>query len=140
NRQRDIVESLSALKIGDVVTMPAKRVGGRAVIIAPMSNRDGTSRLPTVLTEQGKVWHLRPHEVTEPVASQGRIRVPKKFTHRQAGDRRQLLSILEQAVDDGRVDVDAHWESSRKRKGPSTQVDELQQEPHDHQGNDSTHR
>src|SRR5699024_12851825 len=75
NRQRDIVESLSALKTGDVVTMPAKRVGGRAVIIAPMSNRDGTSRLPTVLTEQGKVWHLRPHEVTEPVADRKSTRL-----------------------------------------------------------------
>ena len=126
NKQRDIVESLTALKIGDVVTMPAKRVGGRAVIIAPMSNKDGVSRLPTVLTEQGKVWHLRPHEVTEPVASQGRVRVPKKFNHRQAGDRRQLLSILEVAVHDGRVDSEAHWESSRQQQGESTTVAELQ--------------
>ena len=140
NRQRDIVESLSALKIGDVVTMPAKRVGGRAVIIAPMSSRDGTSRLPTVLTEQGKVWHLRPHEVTEPVASQGRVRVPKKFNHRQAGDRRQLLSILEQAIDDGRVDAGAHWESSRRRKGTSTTVAELQQQLRDHPCHDCPDR
>src|SRR5699024_6314692 len=122
NRQRDIVESLSALKIGDVVTMPAKRVGGRAVIIAPMSSRDGTSRLPTVLTEQGKVW------------------VPQKFNHRQAGDRRQLLSIPEQAIDDGRVDAGAHWESSRRRKGTSTTVAELQQQLRDHPCHDCPDR
>src|SRR5690625_1087796 len=120
--------------------LPAKRVGGRAVIIAPMSSRDGTSRLPTVLTEQGKVWHLRPHEVTEPVASQGRVRVPKKFNHRQAGDRRQLLSILEQAIDDGRVDAGVHWESSRRRKGTSTTVAELQQQLRDHPCHDCPDR
>ncbi|RAF64713.1 DEAD/DEAH box helicase, partial [Burkholderia multivorans] len=66
-KQREIVESLSALKIGDVITLPARRVEGTAVIIAPMTNREGVSRLPTALTEQGKVWHLRPHEVTKPV-------------------------------------------------------------------------
>ena len=140
NKQRDIVESLTALKIGDVVTMPAKRVGGRAVIIAPMSNRDGVSRLPTVLTEQGKVWHLRPHEVTEPVASQGRVRVPKKFNHRQAGDRRQLLSILEVAVHDGRVDSEAHWESSRQQQGESTTVAELQAQMRAHPCHDCPDR
>src|SRR5699024_7250528 len=137
---RDIVESLSALKIGDVVTMPAKRVGGRAVIIAPMSNRDGTSRLPTVLTEQGKVWHLRPHEVTEPVASQGRMRVPKKSHHPRAGARRQSLSTPERAVADGRVAVDAHWESSRTRTGASTTVAELQQQLRDHPCHDCPDR
>jgi ATP-dependent RNA helicase HelY len=140
NKQRDIVESLTALKVGDVVTMPAKRVGGRAVIIAPMSNRDGTSRLPTVLTEQGKVWHLRPHEVTEPVASQGRIRVPKKFNHRQAGDRRQLLAILESAVEDGRVDPDAHWESTRQAQEASTTVAELQAQMRAHPCHDCPDR
>ncbi|GAA1868191.1 DEAD/DEAH box helicase [Brevibacterium marinum] len=125
NRQRDIVESLSALKIGDVVTLPAKRVEGAAVIIAPMSSRDGGSRLPTVLTEQGKVWHLRPHEVTEPLAAQGRVRVPKKFNHRQAGDRRQLLAILSDAKHDGRVDPDAHWESAPKSSSVSSSVAEM---------------
>ncbi len=140
NRQRDIVESLTALKVGDVVTMPAKRVGGRAVIIAPMSSRDGTSRLPTVLTEQGKVWHLRPHEVSEPVASQGRVRVPKKFNHRQAGDRRQLLSILESAVHDGRVDPDAHWESTREAQTASTTVAELQAQMRAHPCHDCPDR
>lgn len=125
NRQREIVESLTALKPGDVVTMPAKRVEGYAVIIAPMSSRDGVSRLPTVLTEQGKVWHLRPHEVTEPLAAQGRIRIPKKFNHRQAGDRRQLLGILDEAKSDGRVDPDVHWETTAKSPGVSSTVAEL---------------
>lgn len=140
NRQRDIIESLSALKIGDVVTMPAKRVGGTAVIIAPMSNRDGISRLPTVLTAQGKVWHLRPHEVTEPVAAQGRIRIPKKFNHRQAGDRRQLLSILETAVADGRVDPDARWDSTPQRSGVSSTVAELTAELRAHPCHDCPDR
>ncbi|SMX65985.1 DEAD/DEAH box helicase [Brevibacterium antiquum] len=125
NRQREILESLSTLKIGDVVTLPAKRVEGTAVIIAPMSSRDGSSRLPTVLTEQGKVWHLRPHEVTEPLAAQGRVRVPKKFNHRQAGDRRQLLGILNDAKYEGKVDPQAQWESSSGASGVSSSVAEM---------------
>ena len=125
NRQREIVESLTALKIGDVVTLPTKRVEGAAVIIAPMSSRDGGSRLPTVLTEQGKVWHLRPHEVTAPLPAQGRVRVPKKFNHRQAGDRRQLLGILNDAIHEGKVDHEAHWESKPGSPGVSSSVTEM---------------
>ncbi|WP_278372586.1 DEAD/DEAH box helicase [Brevibacterium casei] len=124
-KQREIVESLSALKIGDVITLPARRVEGTAVIIAPMTNRDGVSRLPTVLTEQGKVWHLRPHEVTEPVAPMGRIRVPKKFNHRQASDRRALLGILAEAIADGRVDRDVRWVPHSAPGGVSSTVAEL---------------
>ncbi|MDN5805648.1 MAG: DEAD/DEAH box helicase [Brevibacterium sp.] len=125
NRQREIVESLSALKIGDVITLPAKRVEGTAVVIAPMSSRDGGSRLPTVLTEHGKVWHLRPHEVTEPLAAQGRVRVPKKFNHRQVGDRRQLQGILNDAKHEGKVDPGAQWESSPGARGVSSSVAEM---------------
>ncbi|MCI4010552.1 DEAD/DEAH box helicase [Brevibacterium sp. ZH18] len=125
NRQREIVESLTSLKVGDIITLPARRVEGTAVIISPMSSRDGVSRLPTVLTEQGKVWHLRPHEVTEPVAAQGRIKVPKKFNHRQAGDRRQLLTILSAAKEDGKVDSGALWETSAKASGVSSNVAEM---------------
>src|SRR5699024_9934664 len=39
NRQRDIVGSLSALKIGDVAYMPEWRVSGRAVSKTNMSSR-----------------------------------------------------------------------------------------------------
>lgn len=125
NLQREIVESLTALKVGDVIMLPARRVEGAAVIIAPMSSKDGVSRLPTVLTEQGKVWHLRPHEVTEPVASMGRVRVPKKFNHRQAGDRRMLLSILAEAKHDGKVNWHAKWESAPAQGGIGRAVEEL---------------
>ncbi|RBP64707.1 ATP-dependent RNA helicase HelY [Brevibacterium sanguinis] len=125
NRQRETIESLSALRVGDVITLPARRVEGTAVIIAPMSSRDGVSRLPTVLTETGKVWHLRPHEVDAPVASMGRIRVPKKFNHRQAGDRRTLLAILAEAKSEGKVDWHAQWEGPEERAGISRKVAEL---------------
>ena len=122
-KQRETIESLGRLRHGDVVLLPSKRIDGPAVVITPMTNRDGDMRLPTVLTEQGKVWHLRMHEITEPAVALGRIRMPKKFNHRQAGERRALRDTLLAALEDGRVRRPT--EAAPPTKGPRVQTEEI---------------
>ncbi|GAA2014373.1 DEAD/DEAH box helicase [Brevibacterium samyangense] len=124
-KQKEIVESLGALRPGDVVTLPGSRVSGPAVVIAPMQNRDGVTRLPSVLTDQGKVWHLRPHEVTAPAQELGRIKVPKNFNHRQAKERRNLLASLHDALESGRVSAST-GAARKSSRGPKVQTDEIE--------------
>ena len=102
-RQRDVIESLGLLRVGDVVTLPSKRSLGASVVLSPLQRRDGDTRLPSVLSETGRVWHLRPHEVTEPALKLGRVKMPKKFNHRVAEQRRRLRDTLAEALADGRV-------------------------------------
>ena len=122
-KQRETIESLGRLKHGDVIVLPSKRIDGTAVVITPMSNRDGELRLPTVLTEQGKVWHLRMHEITEPAVVLGRLKMPKRFNHRQASERRALRDSLLAAIADGRVAQPS--EAAQPAKGARVQSEEI---------------
>jgi ATP-dependent RNA helicase HelY len=123
-RQRDVIESLGLLRVGDVVTLPSKRSLGASVVLSPLQRRDGDTRLPSVLSETGRVWHLRPHEVTEPALKLGRVKMPKKFNHRVAEQRRRLGDTLAEALADGRVTdpttAQAQAQQARDGDGPSS--------------------
>ena len=123
-RQRDVIESLGLLRVGDVVTLPSKRTLGASVVLSPLQRKDGDTRLPTVLSESGRVWHLRPHEVTEPALKLGRVKMPKKFNHRVAEQRRRLGDTLEEALADGRVKdpTTAQAEASQAQSGDGAQT------------------
>jgi ATP-dependent RNA helicase HelY len=123
-KQRDTVESLGTLRYGDVIVLPSKHSTGPSIVLNPMHNRDGETRLPTILTEQGRVWHLRPHEVTEPAVRLGRIKMPKKFNHRQVKERRNLLASLQDALADGRISHPSEV-SMTPTKGPKVQTEEI---------------
>ncbi|WP_029089237.1 DEAD/DEAH box helicase [Brevibacterium album] len=130
-KQREVIESLGLLRVGDVIVLPSKRSLGAGVVISPMQNRDAETRLPSILTESGRVWHLRPHEVTEAAVKLGRIRFPKKFNHRVVQQRRQLGDALIEAIEEGRLDdpTEAMARARSASKGPrqdSARVDELQ--------------
>lgn len=133
-KQRDVVESLSHLQFGSVILLPSRLKFGACVVLNPMHNDHTGLRLPTVLTSAGKVWHLRPHEVTEPAVSLGKIKSPRKFNHRNPRERNRLLDILDQAIEQGRV-KDPATVQVRKTKGPkvgSEDVDALRQQMRAH--------
>ena len=102
-RQRQVLASLSDLAPGDVILLPSRRSFGACIVISPMRGEDDGVRLPSVLTESGKVWHLRPHEVTEPAVQLGHLRVPKKLNHRSPAERKRLLDQLADAVHNNRI-------------------------------------
>lgn len=139
-RQRDVLESLGLLRVGDVVLLPSKRSLGASVVISPLQRRDDDTRLPSVLSESGRVWHLRPHEVTEPALKLGRVRFPKKFNHRVVDQRRRLSETLLEALADGRVaDPAGALAEARRREdrdrpqSPGAQrIDELREEIRSH--------
>lgn len=124
-RQRDVIESLSHLSMGDTIFIPSRRGFGACVVLQALRNDDHGVRLPTVLTESGKVWHLRPHEVTEPAVKLGRIKLPKKFNHRVVAHRRQVQAIVETALDEGRLKDPAAVPRS-KHKAPTVGQEEIQ--------------
>lgn len=123
-KQRDVIESLSRVRFGDVVLIPSRRSFGACVVLSELRNSDKGVLLPTVLTESGKVWHLRPHEVTEAVVALGKVRPPRKFNHRVVAGRRQLIDIVHAAMEDGRV-KDPSSVQRAHTKGPQVGHEEI---------------
>ncbi|MCT1830710.1 DEAD/DEAH box helicase [Brevibacterium luteolum] len=129
-KQRDVVESLAGLQPGDVIVLPSHKFSEPAVVIQEMQSQDGTSRLPTILTSFGKVWHLRPHEVTEPAQLLGHIRMPRKFNHRQVAARRQVIETMEAAFDRGQLTSPKgkHKTKHRPQRSGEAEIDEVRQQ------------
>ncbi len=89
-----VVESLEALRRGDVITVPAGRSAGCAVVLDPGlgAGRDGPR--PLVLTLDRATRRLSSVEFSKPVAAQGQLRIPKRFNARNPRMRRDLASSL----------------------------------------------
>ncbi|WP_163506198.1 DEAD/DEAH box helicase [Fodinicola acaciae] len=107
-RRAATLQTLEALKAGDVIHVPTGRRSGLAVVLDP-----GLSALteprPLVLTEQRWAGRLSPADFTGEVEPLGRVRVPKNFDHRSPQARRDLSSSLRNA--------DLREPSSRRRRG-----------------------
>ncbi len=132
-RQVSALESLDEVAPGDVIVLPGSKIRGAAVVLTGTENRGGATRLPSVLTENGKIWHLRPHEVQHPALPLGRVRMPKKFNLRSGGERHRLAQSLASALEAGKVERPAEaiarsrQEGGRARtKGARVDVDEIE--------------
>ncbi|MCQ9388837.1 DEAD/DEAH box helicase [Brevibacterium sp. 50QC2O2] len=103
-KQRELLEAMSKLRFGDVVLLPSRRSFGACTVIAPLRTEEGgDTRLPSVLTSTGKVWHLRPHEVTEPPVHLGHIKPGKKFNHRVVAERRRVVETVAAGIESGAI-------------------------------------
>ncbi|WP_239346613.1 RNA helicase [Frankia sp. CIT1] len=91
-RRAEAVESLSRLRAGDVVRIPAGRRGGLAVVLDPGAN--GADPRPVVLTVDRQVRRLSLLDFPCAVEALGRVRVPKTFNPRSPQSRRDLASSL----------------------------------------------
>ena len=92
-RRAGVVQSLEALKPGDVIRVPSGRRAGLAVVLdAGLQPRDDPR--PLVVTEAR--WGGRLSVLDFPVAAEvlGRIRVPKHVNYRSPQERRELVSSL----------------------------------------------
>jgi ATP-dependent RNA helicase HelY len=112
SRRAAAVESLSRLRVGDVIRVPAGRRAGLAVVLDPgvMVGRDGgggpfagQEPRPLVLTEDRWAGRLAATEFSSPVEALTRVRVPKRFNHRSPQERRDLATALRQAARDRAV-------------------------------------
>jgi ATP-dependent RNA helicase HelY len=99
NRKAAAVSSWEALRPGDVISIPAGRRAGLAVVLDPgLAGPEGPR--PQVLTAQRQVLRLSPHDLRGPVEPLHRLRIPKSFNARDAAARRDLASTLRNAVEE----------------------------------------
>ncbi|MBB5873877.1 ATP-dependent RNA helicase HelY [Allocatelliglobosispora scoriae] len=93
SRRDQVAISLSALKVGDVIRVPAGRHGGLAIVLEAGTAGFGEPR-PLLLTEDRWAGRLAAGEFPHPVEVLERVRVPKNFNHRNPGERRDLAASM----------------------------------------------
>ena len=91
---RRVAEALDALKPGDVV--PARRYGGRVVVLSHEQRRSGTPRI-VALTPDRHVVRLGPDDFDTAPRRTATIRLPEPFAPRNPSFRRQAAERLRNA-------------------------------------------
>jgi ATP-dependent RNA helicase HelY len=88
----EVIESLRALRKGDVIDVPTGKFAGYAVVIDPGS--DDENPRPYVVTADRQARRLGLIDFSVPVASVASVKVPKSFNGRNPQMRRDLASAL----------------------------------------------
>ncbi|MBV9380066.1 MAG: DEAD/DEAH box helicase, partial [Streptosporangiaceae bacterium] len=101
SRRAEAVQSLGALRRGDIIRVPGGRRAGMAVVLAapPAADglpapRTGGADGPVVLTANRQVKHLSAADFPVPVRPVDRVRIPAWFTERSPKHRRDLASTM----------------------------------------------
>jgi ATP-dependent RNA helicase HelY len=92
--REQVVESLSGLKVGDVINVPAGRWAGLAVVLDPGHRQSADDPRPIVLTANRHARRLALVDFPVPVEAITRMRIPKSFSARNPQARRDLASAL----------------------------------------------
>jgi ATP-dependent RNA helicase HelY len=99
-RRAQAVQSLEALKPGDVIRVPGGRRAGIAVVLDPGTSMRGEGPSPLVLTIGKQVKKLSPADFPVPVEPVDTIRIPKNFNARSPKERANLVSTLHAKLGD----------------------------------------
>jgi ATP-dependent RNA helicase HelY len=94
DKHDSVVASLEALRVGDVIEVPAGKFSGMAVVIDPGTASDREGPRPYVLTADRHARRLSLVDFPVPVQAFTRIRIPKNFNGRNPQSRRDLASVL----------------------------------------------
>ncbi|WP_310963467.1 DEAD/DEAH box helicase [Nocardioides terrisoli] len=94
DRRREVLDSLEALRPGDVIEVPTGRFAGLAVVIDPGTRADRDGPRPFVLTADRHARRLSLADFATPVTAFTRMRIPKDFNGRNPQSRRDLASTL----------------------------------------------
>lgn len=131
SRRAEAAVSLEALRIGDVIRIPAGRRAGWAVVVQPARTGKGTPTGPAVVTEDKQFRRLTLVDVPEPVEALTHVKVPPNFNPKSPRSRRDLATSLRIAVPHG-------FEDSPKRRASeataaeSERVERLRRELRSH--------
>ena len=79
SRRAEAAVSLEALRIGDVIRIPAGRRAGWAVVVQPARTGKGSPTGPAVVTEDKQFRRLTLVDVPEPVESVTHVKVPTEL-------------------------------------------------------------
>jgi ATP-dependent RNA helicase HelY len=98
-RRAEAADSLRELRVGDVIEIPSGKRAGHAVVIdAGHEHLDGPR--PVVLTAERRVATLSATELSRGVRPVTTVRVPKRFSPRNAASKRDLASAMRSALAD----------------------------------------
>ncbi|UQX86664.1 DEAD/DEAH box helicase [Jatrophihabitans telluris] len=92
-RRAAVVQSLEALRIGDVIRIPTGKRAGLAVVLDPGASALADAR-PMVLTLDRWAGRISSADFSIAAEVLGQVRVPKHFNARNPGERRDLASSL----------------------------------------------
>jgi ATP-dependent RNA helicase HelY len=98
SRRAEAAVSLEALRVGDVIKVPAGRRAGWAVVVQPSKSFRGEAPAPTVVTEDRQLRRLTLVDVPVPVTPVTRVKVPPHFNAKSPKARRDLATSLRIAV------------------------------------------
>ncbi len=98
SRRAEAAVSMEALRVGDVIRIPAGRRAGWAVVVQPARTGKGTPTGPGVVTEDKQFRRLTLVDVPEPVEAEAHIKVPPHFNPKSPRSRRDLATSLRIAV------------------------------------------
>jgi ATP-dependent RNA helicase HelY len=90
--------SLEALRVGDVIKVPAGRRAGYAVVVQTGRSHHGGTASPAVVTEDRQLRRLTTVDVPEPVEPLARVRLPSGFNPKSPKSRRDLAASLRAAL------------------------------------------
>ncbi len=93
-QREDVMESLTKLRPGDVIRVPAGRFSGVAVVLDPGTQSDRDGPRPLVLTVSRQARRLALVDFPTPVQAITRMRIPRSFNPRNPQMRRDLASAL----------------------------------------------
>jgi ATP-dependent RNA helicase HelY len=96
-RRADAISSLAALRRGDIISVPAGRQAGSAVVLEPGTGHDGLP-LPLVLTANRQVKRVSVADFPIPAVALDRIRIPNWFSPRSPSSRRDLAATVRNKV------------------------------------------
>ncbi len=114
--------SLAALRIGDVIAVPAGKRAGLAVVLDPGVDRSGHGMepRPLVLTEDRWAGRLSISDFPDPVSPLGRMKLPKRVDHKVPAVRRDLANALRETGLEPPL-----RQGSRRRRGADSEDHEL---------------
>jgi len=112
-RQDSITHDLMELKRGDVISVPAGRRAGLAVVLDPGVGSDDVVR-PLVVTAGRWAGRLSTADFRGSVPALGRIKLDRFVDHRAPGVRRDIAAALAAAVAGGAVAATVHGPQSSR--------------------------
>ncbi len=127
SRRAEAAVSLEALRIGDVIRIPAGRRAGWAVVVQPSRTGKGTPTGPAVVTEDKQFRRLTPVDVPEPVEAVTQVKVPPNFNPKSPKSRRDLATSLRIAVPHG-IEDPPRRRARQVTEGESERVARLRHE------------
>ncbi|MGD7787364.1 DEAD/DEAH box helicase [Propionibacteriaceae bacterium Y1700] len=95
DRRAEAVQSVLALRPGDIFKVPAGKSSGWAVLIDHGRAEDRADPRPQVMTEDRHVRRLSMTDVPTPVEAYGRVKIPKHFDARDGHSRRSLHAAFQ---------------------------------------------